>query len=480
MKITRTAVPVDVTVSYYYNGRRADGERDTSWNRPGPTKSGPVYDKVKALVLGNRGIMKPSWREATQWGYSYADGPTSATPGDFPAFLEFTEKYNPPKPSTPSFRKRRAAGEIVVSSHKRSTRTLHFASGSYDDYGNASDPFQPGWSTNNTNPENASSPWKLEPSEGEWVGNHFVWSVTWNITYQLIDRKSNVHPYEVGFPRDYEPYVPPFGIDGGLVTEALAKANSGTYDLLTEIAELPSTLDYLGGKVKASVSLIREYEKKEKALKRLLSNKNRKIAEKAAKSLASLWLQFRYAIMPLVYSIEDIKKTLEAYQRIFAKFTTKDVEDLIIDVPGWKTNGGPTSTKRCFIKRSFDPKTLVDQLLGVLKVNPFSTAWELVTLSFVVDWFFNIGNVISAFTAEPDYTSQGSCFSRKIDGGTRYTLKGYSGSVSANYTVYHRVVIEPRDWISLQFKPEMDWKRWLDAISLGLSPTLKALKGLRK
>lgn len=479
MKKTRIAVPVDVTVNYYYHSRKPDGTRDTSWARPGPTTSGPVYEFVKALVLGNAGTMKNTWKEATPWGYSYAVGGSTPVPGVlYPSTLTDSIK-TVSKPSIPSFAKRKADGEIVVSSYTNAQSTWSFVNGSYDDWETAGDKFKGAWGDNNTSPDSGVSPHPIDPNIGQWIGNHFVWSVSWQIYYKTVDRTSDVHPYQVGFPQDIGPSIPVLDIDKRIITATLAEANAGVYDLLTEIAELPSTLGYLAGVVKTSATTIREHKKRVDALRKQLAKVTGKTAEKVARKLASAWLQFRYAIMPLVYSVEDIKETLKSYKRIFAKWKQKDTSDFSFEVSGWDRNGAATSTKRCFIKRSFDPEGLVDQLLGVLNVNPFSTAWELVTLSFVVDWFINIGDAISAFTMEPDFTGEGSCFSEKIDGSFTFTIPGFSGKVECSYDSYRRLAINPRDYISLSFKVDMNWKRWLDAIALGLSPSLKSLKRLR-
>ena len=62
-------------------------------------------------------------------------------------------------------------------------------------------------------------------------------------------------------------------IDKSLVTSALADANSGTYDLLTEVAELPETLKYLIGILRDFASALKAVRKKEVEVKNLFRNK---------------------------------------------------------------------------------------------------------------------------------------------------------------------------------------------------------------
>ena len=88
-------------------------------------------------------------------------------------------------------------------------------------------------------------------------------------------------------------------IDKALVTDTAASLNEATLDLLTTLAELPETvkmvhdvLGFAGNKVKA-------FRTAEKQLKKKLLKQGVPRSElEATDALASLWLQWRYGIMP--------------------------------------------------------------------------------------------------------------------------------------------------------------------------------------
>lgn len=282
--------------------------------------------------------------------------------------------------------------------------------------------------------------------------------------------------------------LPVFDYDTGLITSVLAKANSGTYDLLTEIAELPETLKYIITLLKDFASAYKAVRKKEVEVKKLFANKKQtaRTARELADALASLWLQFRYAISPIQYSIEDVIKTLEEYKRVFAKYRDKVVLSPDIIVPdGFEVvNNTLSLTHRCIIKRSFSPEDIVDALLSILKLNPLATAYELIPLSFVLDWFVNVGDYITAMTNTISYTQQASCYSWKLEGELTIRRKrnlpdGFKPPESTlRIEHYKRNVINPRDLSGLNLDPSLNWMRQLDAIALLWGPTKKIMKNL--
>ena len=284
--------------------------------------------------------------------------------------------------------------------------------------------------------------------------------------------------------------LPGFDIDNGLVTEVLAKANSGTYDLLTEIAELPETLKYIISLLRDFASAYKAVRKREVEVKKLFANKKQtsRTARELADALASVWLQFRYAISPLQYSIEDIISTLEAYKRVFAKYKERVVTEAVVTAPdGFKVvNNSLVLTNRCIIKRSFSPEDIVDALLSVLKLNPLATAYELIPLSFVLDWFVNIGDYITAMTGTVKYSEQAACYSWKLEG--QVTLEkivpelpdGFQPPViTLEVEHYKRLVINPSDLTGLTLDPSLNWMRQLDALALLWGPTKKIMKNLK-
>ena len=238
-----------------------------------------------------------------------------------------------------------------------------------------------------------------------------------------------------------------FSVDEGLVTEALAQINAKTLDLLTTLAELPETIQMIVDILKKVADLIVGFKKEMRHLSKILKDP-KELSEQAA----SLWLQYRYGIMPLIYTVQGALEVLEEQ--------SKGVE--FIDVKKKKTITSKVfidieveQIHRVFIKRRIVDFTVDNSLL----INPALTAWELVTLSFVIDWFLNIGDILASLQ-EPKYDAQVAQYSIKT------TIKGSNKTHEIDCETYVRKSINPRIHINLQFSPHINMKRALDAMAL--------------
>lgn len=269
-----------------------------------------------------------------------------------------------------------------------------------------------------------------------------------------------------------------FEVDSGVVTECLAKANSGTYDVLTEVAELPETLRYLFGLIRSAIGIVKNFKQKMAELKKRWARENwpeRRVAD----ATASLWLQWRYAIGPILYSIEDIKKTLEQMGRVFAKFKARQVIDVSMPDQGdYKFSGSATADHRCLIKRSYSPENLIESLIDVLGLNPIATAWELTTLSFVVDWFVNIGDLITAISGHDSSDDANCTYSVKTTVRGSY-VNSNDHKITLNVTSYKRIVIDPYAHLGLSLNFDLTFKQKLDAIALLWGPISMKLRSLK-
>lgn len=380
------------------------------------------------------------------------------------------------------FIKRQRAGEIVVSPYEhRSIKLTH----------------EPGWTRAQETGHGPGVGWFSTQDYGlpEVVGDCYPldpWASRKTIPAYFNYTFVNGTVENLELPKDFDLTLlyPPESIDSFIVTAALAAANSGTYDLLTEIAELPETLKYLIGLLRDFASALKAVRKKEVEVRKLFRNKKQtsKTAYEFADALASVWLQFRYAISPLAYSFNDVITTLEEYKRVFAKYREKHsdyAEPVKIDGLDILAHDDFIQTHKIFIKRSFSPEDIVDALLSLLKVNPFATAYELIPLSFVLDWVFNIGDYITAMTGTISYSQQAATYSWKTEGNVTYGKKGLilpdgfqSPTVNLEYSSYKRIVIDPKAHTGLSYDPFINWKRQLDALALLWGPTKKILKGL--
>lgn len=257
-------------------------------------------------------------------------------------------------------------------------------------------------------------------------------------------------------------------VDEALVTDTAASLNEATLDLLTTLAELPETvkmvhdvLSFAGNKVKA-------FRTAEKQLKKKLLKQGVPRSElEASDALASLWLQWRYGVMPVYYTLQDIKNVLkDKFAAEFVKESKTKNTDFDLE-EGFK--GAASCVSSCWMKRRFDPTDKSAQFRRVFGVNPFVTAWELTTLSFVVDWFINVGDVVSALSPIPSLEEKAT-FSWKNSVKGTITKPDYpQGIVEIDLSYYEIIPINYKDFVSLNFEPVLTAKRKIDALALSWS-----------
>lgn len=287
-------------------------------------------------------------------------------------------------------------------------------------------------------------------------------------------------------------------VDCDFYTEVLAEANAGTIDLLTELGELPDTIRYFFDKIKQFQKIITEMRSIKKAPFTNFRKKRRnespldykkykakKSADDFAKASLSTWMEYRYAIMTLVYSLQDYHDYLNNLNNVFKTTRSGRVlevpEEWFYLPPGWSIKENSlTARKRVWIKRKYDPSSLLDTLLRELQTNVFKTAWELIPLSFVIDWFVNIGDLIDALTAYQPYLQDKQTYSISLKGKLILEEKENGVSVTVNADAYKRFIIN-EDYISfLSINNGLNLVRSLDALALTYEPIKKKLLTLRK
>lgn len=258
--------------------------------------------------------------------------------------------------------------------------------------------------------------------------------------------------------------------DSGLITKAVAEANSGTFDLLTELGELKETVGFIMGLLK---SIIKLYIKARRAVKQLPKQPGKSLAT-IADEIASVWMQFRYAVMPITYSVDDALATIADITGEYQSFRSGASEKHKFTLSdGWSCSADLEIIDRVFIKYRMD----LDVALAKMKTNPFATAWELVPLSFVIDWVLNIGDLLSALSTPSEVVDSGFQYSRQIRQTTVVlSHPKHTGNIELDVGYYSAKSFTPIDHFGLQFDLSMSWKRWLDAISLSWLLTRGQLK----
>lgn len=310
------------------------------------------------------------------------------------------------------------------------------------------------------------------------------------IEYVTEKRRLDVDPRTVGFIpntflQDTKLDVLALQRDKGLITETLAEADAGTLDILTSMAELPETVRSIYDGLKVIIRMYKDARSKHLRLyNKAAKHKYQKTAHaaKAMKELnqaaADVWLNFRYNIMPNVILIEDaleyLAKDLSKFERWRGTTTVKFSHRY--KPPGFNVNDQSQVVHRCFIKRLIDLTNSPSKTSQLLLTNIFVTAWELVPLSFVIDWVLNIGNVLTSLSPAGDYKAQASSYSHKIQHQVTYVHNGTNARVNVVGKSYLLDIINPRDAVSVVWAPEIGWMRQLDALALSWQLFLKNIR----
>jgi hypothetical protein len=392
------------------------------------------------------------------------------------------ESFESPKPNKDplSFRKAKKLGLIKMTPYSRYKRTARSYPVGVQVYS-----FALGW------PACGSVFGSQIKAVSSWVENH---------TYNGV----SVTPD----PKQVKGVIPDVDSEINSLRSNVVKSNLLTYDVLTDLAEAKETAEL----IMAAVEAVRHPIESFLHFKKSISGQKGLSPKKINKMLEEKWMEYRYGIMPLYYSIRDIVKTLKDRNNVFKTDRAQKLFDYTV-------GGKPTSsfegiqlysiehvTLRLAVtgKASYDPAQLNLRLFDQIGLNPFATAWELIPYSFVADWFANVGDWVLAQTAAVTDGAQQRVFCSSVKevrvkktylmaNITYKAEKTYSaGTVVAgpfnvkvdellyeeNIESYSRSSFDPSD-VKLQSDVFLNWKRAIDAWVLGKTPVINGLRRLR-
>jgi hypothetical protein len=222
----------------------------------------------------------------------------------------------------------------------------------------------------------------------------------------------------------------------------------------------------------------------------------------AAKVAADSWLQLRYGLLPMIFTVQDVIKVvntkLEKLDPSFIRSVHAKVKDTVSSSgPSFPVSAGyiysmiypevkDNIVARAAVQyRMSGTPTRLEQL-GLSPQYLPELMWDLTTLSFVVDWWFDVGTWLGTLRINPQCNILGNTVGLKVDRvisvkmssrilGLSTTLRplGTIGTMENAY--YYRSCNESLPLLpvlNLNFKSII---HAVDAAALILSPTLKAL-----
>lgn len=187
---------------------------------------------------------------------------------------------------------------------------------------------------------------------------------------------------------------PGLNISGVAYDQAVGKLLSRLRDtdlnLATSLAEGKQTLQMVARAVKSVVT----WRKSAVSLIMDIGNPLRR----GSRAAANRWLEAVFGWRPLMSDAYNLAKFVREYRSEFEVRATgrhQYVTDVVVDDGGYSNRLITSVSERCIISRRYrvTNPNLTD-LNRLTSLNPFSIAWELTPLSFVVDWWFDIGGYL--------------------------------------------------------------------------------------
>lgn len=227
------------------------------------------------------------------------------------------------------------------------------------------------------------------------------------------------------YPGFFETLPSPSTVENRLRDRALlgayAKMKSPAFDGMVNLGELRETIKGILNPLSGIRSIVRRIVTKPTQSFRLRSS-----AAAYTEHMLNQWMEYRYGFMPLYLSVRDALKAAHYHlvgtgyviQMIHKRaqnpsrtlVTTGHNEALYVPVKGTVVQTRSVTASAALASRL---KIDEQRLWGFSVLDVPATVWELIPLSFVVDWFYNVGDWIKAVTPDPSRTVVASSISLK-------------------------------------------------------------------
>jgi hypothetical protein len=344
----------------------------------------------------------------------------------------------------PNYHKRKAAGELLpFTTYKKVTHRLSTEASFQSNYVSGANTYNNYFTSNNKYP--------FLPAKTQGAGAFDTPGVISNCLGWLTER----------------------GIDPTYYVQAAAsKLYSRGWDAATFFAELSKTVELVAGAARDFHKLLTSFDEWHK---RFLTDQT---VRQNASVLLQQWLEARYGWRLLLYDIEDISKFIKDLDKktrarnkdhVGMEFSWTDdlstVNEFGSSYQTYTDTRSVTANVRGSIIADFVPSKVI--------VNPFLTGWEVIPYSFVIDWFYGVGQALEAlsFITLNDYYT--SCYGISVQversGSLDCTWKaGWSGTaVQEVRQSYEYLIRHPTPVSALPFfQNKFDWAKGIDLLGL--------------
>lgn len=207
---------------------------------------------------------------------------------------------------------------------------------------------------------------------------------------------------------------------GECVTKAWSRVSVSDAEILASLGEMPETVNWFASVMSRLLRIFVAVKRKDvRALKKLAGFKKgkgapRRIAKHYATTTEDAWMEARYAIRPLLFEVET-------YFKLLSDVTLPErrkAKAFKLDETSSTSLSSLTAAVNCSVLT--ETKTTRSITAGVLYQiadeargwitrlgfdSPIGAMWELTTLSFVFDWFFNVGDWIASWEPKVGLTA---------------------------------------------------------------------------
>lgn len=247
--------------------------------------------------------------------------------------------------------------------------------------------------------------------------------------------------------------LPPYDEDilDVVVTEAIANSREAIFDALTTAAEMGQTGRLL-------VNAFLDIKRFARRAAEFAARRGRGLSRKQIlKLFSSKWLEYRYGWLPLLYSAEDLVRSLESElqkddivsgkSRVVTDLSDTEVKSQYFPSTGTLSQTHTLTGTRTYRGAAYS--TIGSPELAKSGLDPLVTGWELIPFSFVVDWFVQVGTWLKAVSPFAGAQELGSMASVKDEyvleqfDNWAFNAPGHTGSFTGRSTKleverYHR------------------------------------------
>lgn len=199
------------------------------------------------------------------------------------------------------------------------------------------------------------------------------------------------------------------------ITAAWANVDESEIQALASLGEMPETVEWIVSILVRAKKLFLAWKDK-KALLYL----KRSLSRHPGDTISNFWLEFRYAVRPLVFEMVQAMNALRAKINRAIRHTARGFSRLD-DVSSESSTSVDYHQAQCSVRsitassanfRAGVLYQVMDNLNDIMAVwglnQPLQTIWELTPFSFIVDWFLGIGNLISSWSISTQLSPQAS------------------------------------------------------------------------